>query len=305
MSDTTANGKTILHKGDGLKHVAMAPDVCKTPSPGGPVPVPYPNVARSSDLAKGTKSVTIEGRPAGNASSFIRTSSGDEAGTAGGGVISGKTKGTLKWLRFSLDVKFEGKGVIRHLDDGLHNGNAGNVVGKLSGGSFPGPAPKDKEILCDNCGQSIDSPGHVQLKPSSASDQVAMAVKSNKVTAAVVIEGVKKPFVGKAGDQRSFGVLTQDTFKLGIVKNFNTGKVISAEGKHDKHPAGNCSEQKALFAAFQSKMLPVPVDGSVSLSVIEDIPGTGNKRYKPSCNTCKRVLSSMMCTNPASPEVKR
>lgn len=147
MSDTTANGKTILHKGDGLKHVAMAPDVCKTPSPGGPVPVPYPNVAQSSDLAKGTKSVTLEGTPAGIASSHIRTSSGDEAGTAGGGVISGKIKGIVKFLRFSLDVKFEGKGVVRHLDDAFHNGNSSNVVGKLEGGSYPGQSAQKQQIL--------------------------------------------------------------------------------------------------------------------------------------------------------------
>ena len=31
---------------------ATIPDVCKTPSSGGPVPVPYPNIARFSSLAK-------------------------------------------------------------------------------------------------------------------------------------------------------------------------------------------------------------------------------------------------------------
>ena len=127
MSDTTANGKTIIHKGDGLKHMAMAPDVCKTPSPGGPVPMPYPNVAKSSDLTRGTKSVALAGQPAGTASSSIRTSSGDEAGTAGGGIISGKTKGTLKWLRHSFDVKFEGRNVCRVGDPMWHNSK--NIAG--------------------------------------------------------------------------------------------------------------------------------------------------------------------------------
>lgn len=61
MATVFANGRSILHAGDSNKHVAAPPDVCKTPSPGGPVPIPYVNVASDSDLAKGTKKVSIEG----------------------------------------------------------------------------------------------------------------------------------------------------------------------------------------------------------------------------------------------------
>lgn len=298
MSDTTANGKTILHKGDGLKHVAMAPDVCKTPSPGGPVPVPYPNVAKSSDLAKGTKSVKIEGTPAGIASSHIRTSSGDEAGTAGGGIISGKTKGTLKWLRFSLDVKFEGKGVVRHLDEGLHNGNANNTYGRLKGKTYPGTAPKKQDIMCDNCGQSINSKGHIQLEPSLTASGAADAANAH-TAAAVVIPDAKKPFIGKAGDQRPF-VLNTDNFE-DLAKNFKSGKKIEPWRKTDKYRAGNCAEQKALFAAFVSGELPIPPGGDVKLSVLQQ--EGGGKKLVESCRTCKRVLASMLCTNdPSEPE---
>lgn len=296
MSDTTANGKTIIYRGDGLKHVAMAPDVCKTPSPAGPVPVPYPNVAKSSDLARGTKSVTIEGNPAGIASSNIRTSSGDEAGTAGGGLISGKTRGNLKWLRFSLDVKFEGKGVVRFLDDGLHNGNAGNTYGKLQGQTYPGKAPKKQEILCDNCEKSIDSPGHVQLKPSLAASQAADAA-NDRTAAAVVIDGVKKPFIGKAGDEKTPGVLSPSNFEK-VAKNFMSGKKIEAWQEHDRFKAGNCAEQKALIAAFMSGKLPIPPGADVSLSVLRH--ERGEKKLVEACETCKRVLASMMCTNPPS-----
>ena len=31
------------------------PDVCLTPSPGGPVPIPYPNVGSASDSSGGSK----------------------------------------------------------------------------------------------------------------------------------------------------------------------------------------------------------------------------------------------------------
>jgi hypothetical protein len=97
------------------------PDVCKTPSPGGPIPIPYPNIARSADTAKGTKKVKVEGKPVCVKDSSFSTSTGDEAGTAGGGVASSKTKGKAEFVNFSMDVKFEGKNVPRSFDLMLHN----------------------------------------------------------------------------------------------------------------------------------------------------------------------------------------
>jgi hypothetical protein len=139
-----ANSRKILHKGDGLVHPAKAPDVCKTPSPGGPIPVPYPNIARDGDLAAGAKRVTIEGSSVALKSSNLRTSTGDEAGTAGGGVASSKIKGKLTWASGSLDVKIEGKGVSRFLDVTLHNGNMSNTSGS-SGGSGTGKSIEEQK----------------------------------------------------------------------------------------------------------------------------------------------------------------
>ena len=116
MPTVFANGRSILHAGDGLQHVSTLPDVCKTPSPGGPVPVPYVNVAATADLAKGTKRVKIGGKSVALASSHLSTSVGDEPGTAGGGLASSKTKGKMTWGSASADVKFEGKGVVRFGD---------------------------------------------------------------------------------------------------------------------------------------------------------------------------------------------
>jgi len=97
------------------------PDVCKTPSPGGPIPIPYPNIARSSDTAKGTKKVKVDGQPVCVKDSSFSTSTGDEAGTAGGGVASSKTKGKAEFVNYSFDVQFEGKNVPRSFDLMLHN----------------------------------------------------------------------------------------------------------------------------------------------------------------------------------------
>jgi hypothetical protein len=130
-----ANGRSILHAGDGLTHVAAAPDVCKTPSPAGPVPVPYVNAASDADLARGTKSVRIGGSSVAHEGAHLRTSTGDEPGAAGGGVISAKTKGKLTWGTASADVRVEGKGVVRFMDITHHNGNSFNTAFTAMGGT--------------------------------------------------------------------------------------------------------------------------------------------------------------------------
>jgi len=97
------------------------PDVCKTPSPGGPIPIPYPNIAKSSDADKQAKSVTADGEAICVKDSNFSTSVGDEAGTAGGGVASSKTKGKAEFVNYSMDVQIEGKNVPRTFDLMLHN----------------------------------------------------------------------------------------------------------------------------------------------------------------------------------------
>jgi hypothetical protein len=114
------NKLSVVTKDSGGTTVAF-PDVCKTPSPGGPVPIPYPNVARSADTAQGSKTVRVDGNPVCLKDSHFSTSTGDEAGTAGGGVVSGKTKGKAEFVNYSFDVKIEGKNVARAFDLMLHN----------------------------------------------------------------------------------------------------------------------------------------------------------------------------------------
>jgi hypothetical protein len=50
-----------------------------------------------------------------------KTSVGDEAGTAGGGVVSSSTKGPAEFMMYSFNVKFEGKNVCRLGDPLFHN----------------------------------------------------------------------------------------------------------------------------------------------------------------------------------------
>lgn len=113
-----AENMGFFHKGSGGTGVAPA-DVCLTPPPPptGPVPVPYVNNLMASNLAKGSKQVKIQGEPTAlESASEVSTSTGDEAGTQGGNVVTHKTKGKGHFLLWSFTVLVEGKGVARHGD---------------------------------------------------------------------------------------------------------------------------------------------------------------------------------------------
>ena len=112
----TINGLTLVHRGSNGTAIATLPDVCKTPSPGGPVPIPYPNIAVSRDLERGTKRVKVDhGQMAAHQGSRVGRSSGDAPGNAGG-VVSCTTAKEATWLTFSLDVTLEGRGACRLTD---------------------------------------------------------------------------------------------------------------------------------------------------------------------------------------------
>ena len=119
-STVGVNMLSVVHKSSTGTTIAF-PDVCKTPSPGGPIPIPYPNIAMSSDTAKGSKKVKMDGNPICTKDSNFKMSTGDEAGSAGGGVVSNKIKGKAEFVMFSFDVKVEGKNVARAFDIMLHN----------------------------------------------------------------------------------------------------------------------------------------------------------------------------------------
>ncbi len=126
MGQTTfANTRGIAHKGSGGLSTVF-PDVCKTPTPGGPVPIPYPNIGKSSDTAKGPKTVFTDGKMPMVKGSVYSTSTGDEPGVLKG-VISSDHKGVSEFMMYSFDVKFEGNNVCRLGDPLFHNKK--NIMG--------------------------------------------------------------------------------------------------------------------------------------------------------------------------------
>jgi hypothetical protein len=126
MAQTTfANCRGIVHKASNGISIVF-PDVCKTPTPGGPVPIPYPNIGKSSDTAKGPKSVKTDGQmPMVKGAQYTR-SMGDEPGTLKG-VVSSDQMGVCEFMMYSPDVKFEGKNVCRMGDPLFHNKK--NIMG--------------------------------------------------------------------------------------------------------------------------------------------------------------------------------
>lgn len=308
-SSVFANGRTIVHAGDGLVFVAAGPDVCKTPSPGGPVPIPYPNTARSSDLASGTKKVMLEGKSAAIKGSNLSTSTGDEAGTAGGGIFSSKIKGKLTWLAQSMNVKFEGKGVIRFLDPNMHNGNMGNVPSSTTGAG--GATAGDGEpAKCPVCQKPFAGHKDVIPKPSKASERAVDDVltpskprtqwtaaqkqhSGSHMVSALVIDCGKGPstYIAGAGNLRNS--LTQSNFATTAVNVLNGQPIGAMKTPTGSNPVGNCGEQAAIFDAKDK--FPLGPNCSASLSAKTNPRG----KSTPPCDTCKQVLTAMLCDEPA------
>lgn len=127
-----ANGLSIVHRGsDGIATATM-PDVCKTPGPtGSPTPVPYPNVAMSTDLAGGTTTVAVDGQMAAIQGSKFARSTGDEPGVAGG-VVSNVFMMEATFISFSPTVTMDGRPVCRLTDKMLMNrGNTACLGGEM------------------------------------------------------------------------------------------------------------------------------------------------------------------------------
>ena len=121
MVTVGVNFLSVVHKDSAGITIAF-PDVCKTPAPPAPfVPIPYPNIAKSSDTMQGAGTIDCDGQPVCVKDSNFMPSSGDEAGSLLG-IASNKIKGKAEFVNYSFDVQFEGKNVPRAFDLMLHNG---------------------------------------------------------------------------------------------------------------------------------------------------------------------------------------
>ncbi len=102
------------------------PDVCNTPSPTGPIPLPYPNIGQLNTADEvvdkvliGNKEIVVEG-------SKMTSSSGDELGISGG-VTSGTSRDEVTFKVYSFFVSADGKKVVFCPTVTAHNGSNPNV----------------------------------------------------------------------------------------------------------------------------------------------------------------------------------
>lgn len=112
---------SLVHKGSNGISMATIPDVCKTPSPGGPIPIPYPNISQAATLDKGTTTVKADGgMMIATKGSEFSLSNGDNAGVAGG-VKSSTFMKESTWILYSFDVKMDGSNACRLTDKKFQN----------------------------------------------------------------------------------------------------------------------------------------------------------------------------------------
>jgi hypothetical protein len=107
------------------------PDVCKVPAPPAPpVPTPFPNTAMIANATKTSTKVLFENKEAVVETSEIPSSTGDEAGSAGG-VVSGTSAQKVLFRKGSSKVMIEGKGAAHLTAMTAHNGSNANMPAGL------------------------------------------------------------------------------------------------------------------------------------------------------------------------------
>ena len=106
------------------------PDVCNTPSPVGPIPIPYPNMAMgmTANPATACKEIYLSCMPAHNLMTMGTISQGDNAGV-GMGVASGMVMGPCRHMMGSFRVIYEGAPVTKMTSLTGQNGISMNAPG--------------------------------------------------------------------------------------------------------------------------------------------------------------------------------
>jgi hypothetical protein len=140
---------SLVHKMSSGMSVATIPDVCKTPTPGGPVPMPYPNIAQSITLSNGTTTVKGDKVMCAVKGSKFALSNGDQPGTVGG-VKSNVFMKEATWILYSFDVKLNGKNAARFTDKMFHNKeNTVNLAGEFQQiAKVLDVSEEEAEIIC-------------------------------------------------------------------------------------------------------------------------------------------------------------
>ncbi|MEW9889305.1 MAG: DUF4150 domain-containing protein [Candidatus Symbiodolus clandestinus] len=119
----------FMNTGMGGMNTAF-PDVCKTPTPAGPVPMPYPNLSNGNMVNPATtaQKVLIGAMPTLPLTAQIPISNGDNVGTVGG-MVSNQMMGPTRFTQGSTAVMLAGRPATRLTSSTTQNGSSPNGVG--------------------------------------------------------------------------------------------------------------------------------------------------------------------------------
>ena len=96
------------------------PDVCLTPTPAGPVPIPYPNITAGPMGVPAAYNILFSFAPTHNMGTVIPMTNGDNAGVATG-VASGMVMGPSRHLTAAFTTLVGGMPVTRVTSVSLQN----------------------------------------------------------------------------------------------------------------------------------------------------------------------------------------
>jgi hypothetical protein len=324
-----ANGMEVSAKNDDNKSIAAMPDTCLSPPspPAGPVPLPYPNTAMASDTSDGSKTVKIGGGEVGlkNVSNY-KKSTGDEAATKtlGMGVVSHNIQGPMKHAAWSMDVKFEGKNAIRHMDLTTHNHiNTDNLTATMDGASVK---PGEVSELCkelDLLNQQEVAKAKVEAANLSPSKKKAMKDKGWALTTAKIQMPAGVPGSG-TWNAVSNADLVPENGSSSYKTDYPTGQIPDCAGLKNKTSRKATKKRKAVKkgdpkrwtergkdseAKLLGPMMALPpaarVGAKITMKVFHVFNATPDKPDSLPCWSCREAICGAvqckievtLCTN--------
>jgi len=296
-NDVFANGREISCKKADGKTICEFPDVCFTPpeNPATPpgVPVPYPNTAFAKDTTEGSKSVMISGQEVMLKNvSYLKTSTGDEAGSAAKkGIITSTNKGKAYFISWSPNVKIESENVVRHLDMTTNNHASPAATGATPSAHIDsmkvgGPAPK-----CDDLKQKRSSlkgklPSSKKIKKNKdEKGEVTSITEATLAVGATILNGKLMSVKPSASSVR-----------VGDRYNGRYSRFAQGIEEGDESNAKDCiTGKKFKYATGQAR----PKEGHAEAKLIEDFFRAGGKGKlrisvsKKPCPDCQRLIDAV------------
>ncbi|MBZ8141131.1 hypothetical protein CLD22_14610 [Rubrivivax gelatinosus] len=286
---------SLVHKGSNGISAATIPDVCKTPSPGGPVPIPYPNISQSATLAKGTTTVKADGgMMIAIKGSEFSLSNGDNAGVAGG-VKSSTFMKESTWILYSFDVKMDGQNAARLTDKKFQNHqNTADLGGHIQN---PTTVAELEAMLCEiwkECEESVNKKHGAEAADAKTcwtreGKKEPLAFKMSKEKHACCAEKVES----RKGDAQLGTEVTKPlpaggNVRLDVVAGKSFGKVYDFKFQCPKRAT------PPKWPLYKSKVKaarkpPHPdYDNMTQDQLIEEATGKSPRMINENCSPCKK-----------------